>query len=166
MLFLGYSMTDPDFLQIQAELLHVLGGRNPRNSYAVMFGSDEISRADCETRNISIVDLGPRTGDEGTDTLADFLETLVNIVRHTPYIPRESHDASEATKVVPKEVQAEFQKQGYQLICCIEYRTYCATFDEGNFVPILSGWTLSGHLKTGQRWSGQIRPTNSGTNYE
>lgn len=140
-LFLGYSMRDPDFNQIQAELLHLLGPGHLRRSYAAMFDGDEIQKADCDTRNISIIDLGPRKGDpDDTDTLAGFLEPIVNLVKQSPRIPREPHDAVEAAKLVPAEIQAQLQEQGYHLICCLEYRTYCAVFDEREFLPVPAGW--------------------------
>lgn len=56
--FLGYSMGDPDFSQIQTQILYRIGANNFRHSYAVLFGSNPIIQADLESRKISIIDLG------------------------------------------------------------------------------------------------------------
>jgi hypothetical protein len=139
-LFLGYSMRDPDFNHVQSEILHMLGEENLRPSYAVVFGSDEITRADCESRKIQAIDLGAKQRENATFALSEFLEGVINLVEQTPKISPEPHDSLEAAELVPKEIKIQLRDQGYELVCCIEYRVYNADLDAGNFFPIPIGW--------------------------
>ncbi len=140
-LYLGYSMSDPDFNQVQAGLLHLLGWERRAKSYSVMFGCDEVTRLDCESRNISVVDLGTESSDLATDTLEAFLKAIAERVKQTPKIPKEPHGGSEARQRVPPEKQAALAEKGYPLLCCIEYRTYTKTFDDREFSKAQSGWS-------------------------
>lgn len=65
-LFIGYSMSDPDFNQIYDQL-HVELGRDQRRPYLVTFGVDEFTAEDLEQRGYHVISLpgaqfGFRTG--------------------------------------------------------------------------------------------------------
>jgi hypothetical protein len=73
-LFLGYSMSDPDFSQIYDQL-HVDLGRDQRRPYLVTFGVDEFTAEDLEQRGYHVVNL-PGGGDRNA-RLAGWLGALL-----------------------------------------------------------------------------------------
>lgn len=73
-LFVGYSMSDPDFNQIYDQL-HVDLGRDQRRPYLVTFGVDEFTAEDLEQRGYHVVNL-PSEGDRNA-RLAGWLGALL-----------------------------------------------------------------------------------------
>lgn len=141
-LFLGYSLSDPDFNQIQAHLLYETQPNNFRKSYAILFGVDEIFRADLETRNVSVIDLGGKDGDAKTELLFDFLNQIVGRLDHIPRIPSEYHYGEEAEKIVPDDILRTLKLRGCRIVYCIEYLVYCEIVDGGQFNPVPQGWSV------------------------
>jgi hypothetical protein len=139
-LFLGYSMKDPDFTQLQGTLLHRLGTEAMKRSFALMFGPDEVVRADLASRNISIVDLGRADGEQATDLLRTFVLRVVQRLSLFPVVPQEFHGKPEAEVLVPEEVRQKLKNSGHELLCCIEYRVYCSFVDSGQSRTVPPGW--------------------------
>ncbi|MFQ5652771.1 MAG: SIR2 family protein, partial [bacterium] len=76
-LFIGYSVSDPDFNQIYDQLSIDLG-RHQRRPYLLTFGVDEFTMEDLERRGYHVINL-PGEGDRNTQ-LAEWLLTLLNAV--------------------------------------------------------------------------------------
>lgn len=138
LLFLGYSMNDLDFNQLQAQLLFQVYPNKPRKSYAVLFDVDEIVRADLSSRNVTIIDLTPISGFDKTEALCNFLKRVINSLRIFPVIPSKYRWGEEAKSAVPQKVQKNLHNLGYRLICCVEYHVYCSLVDQPYTIP--SGW--------------------------
>lgn len=139
-LFVGYSLNDPDFSQLQAQILHILGKENLKKSYAIMFNVDDIIRADLESRNIIVLNLGEKTHNTATEILFQFLNLLDNRLKQFPEIAPEHHDKEKAESLVPMEKQNLLKKKGYRLIKSIEYNVFRDELDSGQFLPTPPGW--------------------------
>jgi hypothetical protein len=134
--FLGYSFRDPDFDQLQAQLLHYLGRKVMPQSYAVLFDSDHVARADLASRNIDVIDLGEKPDSR---VLHHFLSTIANRAVQFPIPPSEHHDARQARSLVPAEIQQRLRDEGYCLVGCVEYLVYCGYVDDSpSMIP--PGW--------------------------
>lgn len=138
-LFLGYSMRDPDFTQLQSALISRVGTDVMRRSYAVIFGPDDIVRRDLASRNIEIVDLGAFDG-EAPDRLHRFVVGLVEHLSFFPDIRRKYHKKTEAEGLVPVTVKQQLEDSGYELLGCVEYHVYCSLVDSGQFLTRPPMW--------------------------
>jgi hypothetical protein len=77
-LFVGYSVSDPDFNQLYDQLRIDLG-RHQRRPYLVTFDLDAFTREDLERRGYHAIDL-PGEGDR-TAQLGDWLQALLDALR-------------------------------------------------------------------------------------
>jgi hypothetical protein len=138
-LFLGYSVNDPDLSQIQASLIRRLTRHRVPQSYAIMTTSDEIRIQDLASRKVEVVDLSKSGFADPTETLCAVLDDLINRIRTYPSIGAECHRAG-AASIVPGQVIANLESEGFRLVLCIEYRVYCDYLDGGQFNSIPPGW--------------------------
>ena len=78
-LFVGYSINDPDFNQIQTEIAFDLQ-QHQRTAYAVLFDADEFTQSDLRSRNIHV--LGTPTGGQAnySERLGALLDDLIGQV--------------------------------------------------------------------------------------
>jgi hypothetical protein len=74
-LFLGYSISDPDFKQLQAEVAFYLKEYN-REAYAVLFDVDSFVVSDLRRRNIMVIPLTAAAPSDYTSRTEDFLNKL------------------------------------------------------------------------------------------
>lgn len=76
-LFLGYSLTDPDFNLIFDEIIYQLtaAAAAPRMSFAVMFGAPPLRLADLRRRGLHVINLDP--GADRTAQLGEWLSSLL-----------------------------------------------------------------------------------------
>ncbi len=136
--FLGYSLQDPDFSQLQAQLVHRLGLDGLRPSYAVMFDVDEVRKEDLLSRKVKVIELSSLANNPKSGAHR-FVEMLSNILRQYPPLSPEYHGADEARKLVPDEVLKRHAGTG-RLICCIEYRIFCSYLDTAQPMTFPTGW--------------------------
>jgi hypothetical protein len=68
LLFVGYSVSDPDFKQILDGVAYDLG-RHQRRSYAVLFDADEREIRRLESRNIHALNIEMEKGDDPSERL-------------------------------------------------------------------------------------------------
>jgi len=141
--FLGYSLRDPDFSQVQAQLVHHLGPNVMKTSYAVLFNVDEVWTSDLRSRNVEIIDLSKLGYNNQEQAMYRFLSILIERIRPFPSIDSEIHSGEEGEKLLPEYVRTKLLSLGCEFVCCIEYHTYCSYLDEGQFIPIPPGWTPS-----------------------
>lgn len=139
--FLGYSLRDPDFSQMQAQLIHYLGQNIMKRSYAVLFGADEIQASDLLSRNMEIIDLSRLGYNNRKEAMHHFLSMLNITLNSSPSISSEIHDGKEGEILVPEDLRVKLQNLGCDFVSCIEYRIYCNYLDEGQFISIPHGWT-------------------------
>lgn len=78
-LFVGYSASDPDFNQIQAEIAYDLQ-EHQRRAYAVLFDADEFTLSDLNARNIHVLNLGVSEGVDRSQRLGELLDDLIRLV--------------------------------------------------------------------------------------
>jgi hypothetical protein len=77
-LFVGYSVSDPDFAQIQSGITFDLQ-EHQRMAYAVLFDADEFTLADMRSRNIQVLSVSASPADRSA-RLGDLLEELIRSV--------------------------------------------------------------------------------------
>jgi hypothetical protein len=77
-LFVGYSVSDPDFAQIQSGITFDLQ-EHQRMAYAVLFDADEFTLADMRRRNIHVLHVAAGPADRSA-RLGDLLEELIGRV--------------------------------------------------------------------------------------
>lgn len=77
--FIGYSINDPDFNQIQAEVAFDLK-QHQRSAYAVLFDIDEFSLSDLRTRNIHVLNISTSNQVTRAQQLGTLLDELTDAV--------------------------------------------------------------------------------------
>jgi hypothetical protein len=75
-LFVGYSLDDPDFNQIQAEISFELQ-KHQRWAYAILFDADEFTVEDLKTRNIHVINIPVQERENRSRRLGEVLQELV-----------------------------------------------------------------------------------------
>jgi WD40 repeat protein len=78
-LFVGYSINDPDFIQIQAEIAFDLQ-QHQRMAYAMLFDADEFTLSDLRSRNIYVLNILTSGQRSYSKQLGDMLDNLIHRV--------------------------------------------------------------------------------------
>jgi hypothetical protein len=105
-----------------------------------MFDTSENDRRYLEERGISVIDLGSSSEPGAMELLRSFLANMVEQLNSFPYIPAELHEGAEAKSRVPIDATRRLANVGYELICSVEYRVYCAYLDAGQFTSTPHNW--------------------------
>jgi len=133
-IFLGYSMRDPDFSYIQAILYNKLKD-NYRKSYALMFDVDEVIIEDLKSRNISVIDLGSSGDEKANEKIYSVFQLLYDRSRQFidvyDMIPT-MHKKRKASEIVPKYIINKLIDNNYQLIRCYEILTSQGSVESGD----------------------------------
>jgi hypothetical protein len=78
-LFVGYSISDPDFNQIQAEIAFDLQ-QHQRIAYSVLFDADEFTISDLRSRNICVLNIPTDEQANYAERLGELLDDLIHQV--------------------------------------------------------------------------------------
>lgn len=76
-LFLGYSLTDPDFNLVFDQIAYQVGAHQ-RMSYAVMFDEPQVKLADLRRRGLHVINLGSSSGQDRNALLEEWLKALLS----------------------------------------------------------------------------------------
>ncbi len=74
-LFLGYSVSDPDFNRIRREVASKLRGLQ-RRAYAIMYNASEATISDLRRQKINVINIVTKPGDDYNDRLRAVLQKL------------------------------------------------------------------------------------------
>lgn len=121
LLFVGYSVSDPDFHQVCARiLLHT--EEHARRHYAVTFNADDFNKHYLLSMNLEAINI-PAAKDQELSVLLDqFLRELMKRVSSkTGSTPVKEYDSADATSIVPKEILRDFSEENIELTGAIEW---------------------------------------------
>jgi len=79
LLFVGYSISDPDFNQIQAEIAFDLQ-QHQRMAYAMLFDANEFTLSDLRSRNIHVLNISLAGHTDYSQRLGELLDELIHQV--------------------------------------------------------------------------------------
>jgi len=116
LLFVGYSISDPDFNQIQAEIAFDLQ-HHQRLAYAVLFDADEFTLSDLRSRNIHVLNI-PLEGH--TDYSQRLGELLDELIRQVDQARQQRAQTARPTVVTPvpiptEDVRGLLEAMGYRI---------------------------------------------------
>lgn len=86
-LFVGYSLSDPDFNSIYEHVLVSMGDMTPRH-YALLLSPTKHEVTDLERRGVTSIDLNEWPGEDATGKLESFLECLLDTSSELIHIER------------------------------------------------------------------------------
>lgn len=102
-LFVGYSINDPDFNQIQAEIAFDLQ-QHQRMAYAVLFDADEFTLSDLRSRNIYVLNIPMGGQSNYSERLTELLDDLI---RQVDQARQRRAQAARPTTIAPAPHKAE-----------------------------------------------------------
>jgi hypothetical protein len=86
LLLIGYSISDPDFNQILAEITYDLG-EHGRRAYAILINADPYALADLRERNIEVLNLVVEEGEDPSTGVGEILDVLIQHVSDRAQAP-------------------------------------------------------------------------------
>jgi len=116
-LFVGYSINDPDFNQIQAEVAYDLQ-QHQRLAYAVLFDVDEFTFSDLRSRNIHVLNIPLEGHADYSQRLGELLDELI---RQVDQARQQRAQTAHPTVVTPvpiptEDVRGLLEAMGYRII--------------------------------------------------
>jgi hypothetical protein len=134
-LFIGYSMNDPDFDKLHADIaLHLQEFQ--RVAYCVLFDADQVTIDDLGSRNIRVINLSINNYKARSDCLQDFLINLQRQAILYNEVTTKIYHLPESQKLVPANIIEALNNQGYSVCRNIEYLTYNKITDESQYIFI------------------------------
>jgi hypothetical protein len=130
-LFIGYSLRDQDFAQLQALLLMESHEPRSQQAYAVLFRPSPVVVLDLEARHVKVVDSSLESRGNRDLALYEFIYELALQVRRPVGIAPRWYWNEDAKTVVPVELVRALEESGYALQAAMEWHTYCSLVDSG-----------------------------------
>ncbi len=115
-LFVGYSVSDPDFYQIQAEIAFDLQ-QHQRVAYAVLFDADEFTLSDLRSHNIYVLSIVTGRQENHSERLGELLDDLI---RQLDQVRQRRTQAVRPTIIEPRrpeaaDVRGLLEAMGYRI---------------------------------------------------
>ena len=114
-LFIGYSINDPDFNQIQSEIVFDLKDHH-RTAYAVLFDADEFTKLYLRERNIHVLDISMGDQHANSSQLGSVLDKLNYCVEQNRHHRTPKLQPPLPTTVSYDTVQTLLEAMGYRII--------------------------------------------------
>jgi hypothetical protein len=115
-LFIGYSINDPDFNQIQAEIAFDLQ-QHQRMAYAVLFDADEFTISDLRSRNVYVLNI-PMGGQANySERLRELVDDLIRQVEQARQRKAQAASTAVVTPAPPEVegVRGLLEAMGYRI---------------------------------------------------
>jgi uncharacterized protein YjbI with pentapeptide repeats len=116
-LFVGYSVSDPDFNQIQDEIAFDLE-QHQRMAYAVLFDAEDFTISDLRSRNIHVLNISTGGRTNYSERLGELLDELVRRVDQSR--SQRAQETMRPSIVTPapksEEVRGLLEAMGYRIV--------------------------------------------------
>jgi hypothetical protein len=127
--FIGYSLRDVDFEQLQARIIQYLGIEHIRDSFAVTFDVDPLRAADLESRRVRVVDLSRWGISSRLSAVIAFIQAIKRMRQRVSQSGTVVHPGLEGLSRAPADTIRDVSTADWEFICCCESLLYAPDED-------------------------------------